>query len=90
MVLAIDFRIAVIAVLTIVIVTLVIDYIALGSIGMFIALPISTYIFNYSFLCTLIGIGLVMLCLYKHQINIKRIMSKEETGLRKVVKKDKN
>jgi glycerol-3-phosphate acyltransferase PlsY len=89
MLLAIDIKIAVIAILTIVVITLIIDYIALGSIGMFTVLPISTYAFNYPVICTLIGIGLALLCLYKHQINIKRIMKKEETGLRKVVKKDK-
>jgi acyl phosphate:glycerol-3-phosphate acyltransferase len=89
MLIAIDIKIAVIAILTIVIITLVIDYIALGSIGMFAVLPVSTYAFNYPLICTIIGIGLALLCVYKHQINIKRIMRKEETGLRKVVNKDK-
>lgn len=89
MLLAIDFKIAVIAVLTIVIITLIIDYIAIGSIGMFAVLPVATYVFNYPFLCTLIGVGLALLCVYKHQINIKRIIKKEEAGLRKVVKKER-
>lgn len=89
MLLAIDIKIAMIAILTIVVITLIIDYIALGSIGMFTVLPISTYAFNYPVICTLIGIGLALLCVYKHQINIKRIMKKEETGLRKVVNKNK-
>lgn len=90
MLLVIDMRIAIIAVITIVIITLVVDYIALGSIAMFITLPLSTYFYNYSFVCTLIGISLVILCIYKHQINIRRIIKKEETGLRKVVRKDKS
>lgn len=90
MLLAIDIKIAVIAILTIVLITVIIDYIALGSIGMFAVLPVSTYAFNYPLICTLIGVGLAVLCVYKHQINIKRIIKKEEAGLRKVVKKDKN
>lgn len=90
MLLAIDLKIAIIAILTIVIITLVIDYIALGSIGMFTVLPVSTYAFNYPIICTLIGVGLALLCVYKHHINIKRIMKKEETGLRRVVNKNKS
>jgi glycerol-3-phosphate acyltransferase PlsY len=90
MVLAIDVRIVVIAVFTIIIITLIVDYIALGSIAMFITLPLSTYFFNYSLVCTLIGIALAILCIYKHQINIRRIVKREETGLRKVIKKEKS
>jgi acyl phosphate:glycerol-3-phosphate acyltransferase len=90
MLLAIDLKLAIIAILTIVIITLVIDYIALGSIGMFSVLPVSTYVFNYPIICTLIGVGLALLCVYKHKINIERIIKKEETGLRKVVNKNKN
>jgi acyl phosphate:glycerol-3-phosphate acyltransferase len=90
MLLAIDLKIAIIAILTIVIITLAIDYIALGSIGMFTVLPVSTYAFNYPIICTLIGVALALLCVYKHQINIKRIMKKEETGLRRVVNKNKS
>jgi acyl phosphate:glycerol-3-phosphate acyltransferase len=90
MLLAIDLKIAIIAILTIVVITLAIDYIALGSIGMFAVLPVSTYAFNYPIVCTLIGVALALLCVYKHQINIKRIMKKEETGLRRVVNKNKS
>jgi acyl phosphate:glycerol-3-phosphate acyltransferase len=90
MLLAMDLKIAIIAILTIVIITLAIDYIALGSIGMFAVLPVSTYAFNYPIICTLIGVALALLCVYKHQINIKRIMKKEETGLRRVVNKNKS
>jgi acyl phosphate:glycerol-3-phosphate acyltransferase len=90
MLLAIDLKLAIIAILTIVIITLVIDYIALGSIGMFSVLPVSTYAYNYPIICTLIGVGLALLCVYKHKINIKRIIKKEETGLRRVVNKNKN
>lgn len=87
MVLAIDFKIAIIAVLTIIIITLIIDYIAIGSIAMFIILPISTYLFNYSIICVCIGVLLALLSLYKHKINIWRIIKKEEVGLRKLINK---
>lgn len=87
MVLAIDFKLAVIAILAIVVITLVIDYIALGSIAMFAALPVSTYYFNYPLFCTIVGVGLALLCVYKHKSNIERILKKEEVGLRKVAKR---
>lgn len=89
MLIAIDLKIAVIAILTIIIITLVIDYIALGSIGMFAILPITTYAFSYPLICTLIGIGLALLSIYKHQINIVRIIKKEEAGLKGVINKKK-
>lgn len=88
MALAIDFKIAIIAILTIIIITFIIDYIAIGSIGMFVVLPISTYLFNYSTVCIFIGIMLALLSVYKHQINIRRIIRKEEVGLRKTVRKE--
>jgi acyl phosphate:glycerol-3-phosphate acyltransferase len=87
MVLAIDFKIAIIAILTIIIVCIIIDYLAIGSIAMFATLPISTYLLNYSILCVCIGVLLALLSLYKHQINIRRIIRKEEVGLRKIVRK---
>jgi acyl phosphate:glycerol-3-phosphate acyltransferase len=85
MVLAINFKMAIIAILTIIIITLILDYIAIGSLGMFAVLPITTYLFNYSTICVCIGVFLSLLSIYKHQINIKRIIRKEEVGLRKIV-----
>lgn len=85
MLLAIDFKIGIIAILTMAIITLIIDYIAIGSMGMFAVLPISTYLLNYSAICICIGILLAILSVYKHQSNIKRIIRKEEVGIRKIV-----
>jgi glycerol-3-phosphate acyltransferase PlsY len=87
MTIAIDIKIALIVILAIIILTLVTDYIAVGSMGMFVAMPVTTYIFNYPELCTIIGIALMLICIYKHLANIQRIIKSEEKGLRKVIKK---
>lgn len=86
MVIAIDFKIAIIAILSIIIISIIVDYLAIGSIGMFAMLPISTYLLNYSTVCVCIGVLLAILSVYKHQINIRRIIRKEEVGLRKIVR----
>lgn len=87
MTLAIDYKLAAATILTIILVTLAMDYIALGSMGMFTAMPVLTYFLNYSMTCVAIGIILAFICYYKHEINIRRILSKEEVGLRTLVKK---
>jgi acyl phosphate:glycerol-3-phosphate acyltransferase len=90
MFLAIDIKIAIILVLSIVILTLILDYIAIGSIVMFTAVPVSSYFFGYPFEAILMGIALALICYYKHYINIVRIYKGEEIGLRKVINKNKS
>ncbi len=86
MVLAIDIKIALILILSIVLITLLIDYISLGTITIFILLPLCTYFMNYPLLCTILGILLSILCIYKHSSNMIRILHHEEVGLRSVIK----
>lgn len=85
--LAINFKIALILVVTLVILTVITDYIAIGSIGMFSMLPAVTFIYDYKLICIMIGIFLLAVCIYKHFINLKRIFKKEELGLRAVIKR---
>ena len=85
--LAINIKIALILVITLVIITIITDYIALGSISMFTMLPAVTYIYNYKLICMLVGFFLLSICIYKHLINLKRIFKKEELGLRAVIKR---
>lgn len=86
MVLGIDFKIAIILIAAILLITLIIDYIALGTISMYLILPFSTYYFNYPLACTLMSILLAAICIKKHYVNIIRIKKGEEVGLRKVIK----
>lgn len=87
MALAIDFKIAAILILTIIIVTILTDYIAIGTLAIVIIWPIAKYIAGYSVA------GVCMLCIiaaisiYKHLANYKRILNKEETGLRSLFQK---
>lgn len=86
--LAINFKIALILVITLVVLTVVTDYIAIGSIGMFLMLPAVTFIYDYKLICILVGIFLLTICIYKHFVNLKRIFKKEELGLRAVIKRN--
>lgn len=87
MFIAIDIKIAIILALSIVILTLVLDYIAIGSIAMFTAAPIASYFLGYPIEAIVICTVLSVICYYKHYINIVRIIKGQETGLRKVISK---
>ncbi|MCR1899344.1 glycerol-3-phosphate acyltransferase [Irregularibacter muris] len=89
MAVAYNTRIGLILIFTIIVITIVTDYIALGTIGMFTLLPILSYYYKYPFLCIFIGIGLMILSLFKHRENIIRTIRHEEIGLRQVIEKNK-
>jgi glycerol-3-phosphate acyltransferase PlsY len=63
------------------------DYIVAGSFGVFITLPIVTYLMGYPIVFTLVSVGLTILCFYLHRANIQRIMNKEELKISAVIKK---
>lgn len=84
---ALNFKIAIIVVLILVVITIITNYIAIGTIAMYAAFPISAYIFHYDFSCIMILLMLGLLGLYKHRINIKKILAHEEVGLRQVMHK---
>ncbi len=89
MLIGLDLRLALVAAALLVSLTLVTDYIALGSIAMYLMLPIGLYILHYSPLCIAISIGLAVLIIWKHWINITRIRTGTEVGLRSVMLKNK-
>lgn len=84
---AVDYRIALLGVIAIVVITIATDYIALGTIGLVILFVISTYFFGYSKGCLIIAIILAALSIYNHRSNIINIIQKKETGLRSTMKK---
>jgi len=84
---AIDYRIAIIGIVTIVAITLATDYIALGTISLVVLFVASTFFFGYSKGCVIIAFILAALSIYKHRQNIINIIQKKEIGLRSTMKK---
>ena len=85
MLLIIDIRLGLIGILSIVLITVITDYIALGTLGLLLSLILSTIIFNYNLGCIILAIAIGFLSTYKHLANIKNIMAGRETGLRKAL-----
>ena len=89
MALAIDYKIALIIIISLVILTIVTDFIAIGSLAMYVIMPIATYLFGYSITCIIISALLCVLGFFVHRINIKRLILQEEVGLKAVIQKNK-
>ena len=87
MLIAIDIRMGIIGILAIVIITIITDYIAVGTFGLVISFLVMTMIFDYSIGCILIATMIAIMSIYKHKINIIRIMKGTETRLRQTLKK---
>lgn len=85
--LAINIKIAIIIVLALVIITIITDYIALGSLAMYTLFPILAFFYKYQLSCIITVALLCLIGYYKHTINIKRMLAHEEVGLRKVAQK---
>jgi glycerol-3-phosphate acyltransferase PlsY len=81
-----NFKIAVILSLALIIITIITDYIALGSLAMYTLFPILAVVYKFSVIALICLIVLCIIGYYKHRINIKRILAHEEIGLRKVAK----
>ena len=88
--LAINWQIGVAVIIGLFLITIITDYVSVGSIALYIIIPILSYTSgNYStivFQCTIVLFAVGMI---KHWINIQRIMNGTETGLRSVFKKNK-
>lgn len=82
MLLALDWRMALIGIILIVIVTVATDYIALGTMAMTSAFLVCTIIFNFGTAAIITSSVLAALCIYNHLPNIKRIITHKEAGLR--------
>ena len=87
MMIGINWKLGILFALLVVIPALLTDYIVAGSFGVFIALPIVTFLYGYPLTFTLIGISFTVLCFYLHRENIRRILKKEELKISAVLKK---
>ena len=89
-VLAIDWQIGLVAIIMLILLTVITDYVAVGSILLYLIVPILAYYTGiYSNIVTGCAIVLLIVGLIKHWINVQRIMNGKETGLRSVFKKNK-
>lgn len=87
MLLAIDFRLGLMGILSIVIVTLITDYIAIGTIALVLSFTFGTIYFQYDRGCIIVALVITVLSIYKHLPNIRRIIAGTEKGLRGALKK---
>lgn len=83
---ALDWRVALAVVVLLVVVTLVTDFIALGTISVSIASPIGMWLTTHNWLVPLILCIATVVMIFKHTDNIKRIRNKTEIGLLSTVK----
>ena len=67
--------------------TLLSDYIAVGSIGLYLALPFITWlILQHPPVYVGVAVGLMLVGVYKHLPNVQKIRRGEEVGLRSVMR----
>jgi glycerol-3-phosphate acyltransferase PlsY len=85
--LAMDWQIGVATIIGLIFITIITDYVAVGSIALYIIIPLLAYYSNHS--DVLIGCAVVLfgVGMIKHWINVQRILGGTETGLRSVFKK---
>ena len=87
MALAYDYRIGLIMFITVALITIITNYIAIAAIVMYTLFPVLIYIFGYTSDNIIVAIVLAFIAYYKHHINVIRIINKEEKGLRASLKK---
>ncbi|NOZ08492.1 MAG: glycerol-3-phosphate acyltransferase [FCB group bacterium] len=80
-----DWRIGLILAISMMIFSLVSDYIAVGSVTLYAALPGLLYYFHYSRLIIVISVALSLIGFFKHLPNILKIRRGEERGIRSVL-----
>ena len=87
MFIAIDIKIALFMALGIILITIITNYIAIGTFAMYM-INILLVFREFSLISFCISILLAVLGIYKHRHNYVNIMKKEEIGLRQVVRKN--
>ena len=87
MLLAIDWQIGVIVIICLVLLTIITDYVAVGSISLYIIIPLLAYYSKYPDVVIACAVVLFVVGMIKHWINVQRILGGTETGLRSVFKK---
>lgn len=86
MLLAINYKLGLLGILVILLVTIFTDYIALGTMALVAFFVISTFYLGYGPACILLALFIALLSAYKHLPNMKRILSHTEAGLRNTIR----
>jgi len=89
MLLAIDWQIGIAVIIGLILFTIITDYVAVGSISLYILILLLAYTRDYSDVVVSCAVVLFVVGMIKHWINVQRILSGTETGLRSVFKKNK-
>ena len=90
MLLAINWQIGVAVIIGLILLTIITDYVSIGSIFLYIIIPFLAYTSgDYSIIVIRCAVVLFIIGMIKHWINVQRIMKGEETGLRSVFNKNK-
>lgn len=87
MLLAIDIRLGLIGILSILIITIITDYIALGTIGLLFSFVCGIIFLKYNMGAIVVALAITLLSIYKHIPNIRNIIAGTENGLRKAINK---
>ncbi|MFY9214043.1 MAG: glycerol-3-phosphate acyltransferase [Tissierellaceae bacterium] len=87
MMLAINYKLGLLGILVIFLVTVLSDYIALGTMALVSFFVIATLYLGYGPQCLVLAIFLALLSAYKHLPNMKRILARQESGLRDALKR---
>lgn len=87
MLLVLDWKIGLIAILSLVLITFLTDYLVIGVFVMYLLFSVLTYFFDMGFGATVVAIFLTLLSTYKHMENYKRIKDKTEKRISSMFKK---
>ncbi len=86
---ALDFRLGLFMNFLIIFLTIVTDYIFIGTLCMFFTLPLILIYFKAPGLTVLLSLVIAIIGLIKHISNIQSLKNGKETGLRETIKKKK-
>jgi len=89
MLLAINWQIGIAFIIGLILITIITDYISVGSICLYIIIPILAYTNDANLIVIRCAVVLLFVGMIKHWVNIQRIMNGTETGLKSVLKKNK-
>jgi len=89
MLLAINWQIGIAVIIGLILITIVTDYISVGSISLYIIIPVLAYTNDANLIVIRCAVVLMFVGMIKHRVNIQRIINGTETGLRSVIKKNK-
>lgn len=90
MMLGVNWKVALAMAITLTLITLITDYIALGTIAMFSIVFLYFIFEGYGIIPIMLALAFLLLVIYKHRENIQRIIKGEELGLRETRKINKD